>query len=252
MKKFFRWAVVFLAAAGFCWFLRPVFHNVLDIGDASGMTVCAIVFLAALFHPLIQRAARRHAPVRIAWRTALILFCLGIVWSAFLSVLMASQAAAKPPEGATVLVLGSKVSGDVPSADLRVRIETAQAYLKANPKAVCVACGGQGPGENASEAVVIHRELTAGGIEASRVLEEDHSTSTQQNIANALKIIRAKGLSTNLALVTDDYHEYRACSIARRQGVQAWAIPARTPDYIFSACWARELLALTRFLLLPV
>jgi uncharacterized SAM-binding protein YcdF (DUF218 family) len=181
----------------------------------------------------------------------LILFSAGLLWAVVLTGLMISGTTAAPPETATVLVLGSKVSGDVPSADLRVRILTASAYLKEHPKAVCVACGGRGRGENRTEAEVIREGLENLGIDSSRLYLEDRSTSTQENIGNALKIIDQNGLDRNLAIVTDEYHEYRARSIARGFGVSARAVPARTPWYIFSACWARELLALSAYLLLP-
>lgn len=251
MKKIIRIVVLLLSGAGVAWFLAPIHWNVWNIGNQFGFAVSFLVFLAALFYPKIHQLCRRSRAARIVWNTARILFAAGVVWSGVLTALMFSAATARPPETATVVVLGSKVSGTAPSADLRVRIETAAAYLKEHPKAVCIACGAQGRGEAVSEAVAIRDGLAERGIGSARVLLDDRSYSTKQNFENALKIIRDRSLSADLAVVTDDYHEFRACSIARKLGVSPYAVPAQTPSYIYSACWARELLAITAYLIVP-
>lgn len=254
MERFRRaalWALGALSVLGFVWFLGPIHWNVLNIGNIFGIAICLLILLCVLLSGRIRAACKRNRAARNIARAVLVLFCAGFAWAAVLTGLMISGAAAAPPETATVLVLGSKVSGDVPSADLRVRIEAAADYLNAHPKAVCIACGGQGRGENRTEAEAIREGLVGREVGASRIHLEDRSTSTQENIGNALKIIDQNGLSRTLAIVTDEYHEYRACSIARGYGVTARAVPARTPWYILSACWARELLALSAYLLLP-
>ena len=254
MEKFRRaalWALGALSVLGLLWFLGPIHWNVLNVGNLFGITICLLILLCVLFSGRIAAACKKSRTARNAVKAVLILFCVGFAWAVVLTGLMISGASANPPETATVLVLGSKVSGDVPSADLRVRILAASAYLKQHPKAACVACGGRGRGENRTEAEVIREGLENLGIDSSRIYPEDRSTSTEENIGNALKIIGQNSLNRTLAVVTDEYHEYRACSIARGCGAEAYAVPAQTPWYIFSACWARELLALTAYLLLP-
>lgn len=245
------WILGGLSALGFAWFLGPVHWNVLNIGNVFGMSVCAAVLFCVLLSGKIRRLCAASMAARRVTAFALILFCLGLAWAAVLTGLMISGLTKEPPASATVLVLGSKVSGSVPSADLRARIDAAADYLGRNPQAVCIACGGQGAGEALPEAEAIRDGLKDRGVDVSRVLTEDRSTTTEENIRNALSIIGGKNLNRSLAVVTDEYHEYRACSIARRDGASAWAVPARTPWYIFSACWARELLALTKYQIFP-
>lgn len=249
--RFFRAALLVLFAVGFVWFLGPVHWNVRNIGNLSGVFVCAAVFFTALFWGRIQKLCARRRPARIVRNLVLVLFGAGLLWTVILSGLMLSAAAEQPPEGAVVVVLGSKVNGSAPSADLWARIDAAATYLTENPGARCVACGGKGSGESIPEAEAIRNGLTSKGIDSSRILLENRSVSTRENLANALAVIEKNNLGRNLAVVTDDYHEYRACSIARRLGAEPCAVPARTPWYIFSACWARELLALTKYLLVP-
>lgn len=254
MKRSVPWlrAAVFLAAAaGLVWFLIPLGWNVWNAGSGAGAAVCLLLMAAALFFGRIRAAGRKSKAVRRAAAAVFVLLCAGAVWSAAMTACMFSAAAASPPENATVVVLGSKVNGTVPSADLRVRMEAASAYLKAHPGAKCVAAGGQGPGESVTEASAIREFLTGDGIDPARVLTEDASTTTEENLRNSLRIIDANGLSRALAVVTDDYHEFRACSIARSLGAKPYAVPAKTPWYILSACWAREVLALAKYFLIP-
>ena len=61
------------------------------------------------------------------------------------------------------------------------RLDAALAYLEENPKAYVVVSGGQGAGEDISEAEAMRRYLAARGIEESRILMEDKSMSTLEN-----------------------------------------------------------------------
>lgn len=253
MKKqtVFRLSILFLALAGIVWFCIPLFWNVHNEGNLGGLFGCALLLLFAAFYPAVQRKRRRSKGWNRAYRICRALLFAGILWSALLTALMASAAGAVPPGEATVVVLGSKVNGHIPSADLYSRIRTAEQYLKAHPDAKCVASGGQGPGEAETEASAIRRYLMEADIAPSRILLEDQSESTQENLSRSLALIGRNGLSRKIAVVTDDYHQFRAGQIARRLGAEPYAVPAPTPWYIFSACYARELLALTKFFILP-
>lgn len=249
-RRFWSWRLFFLllGVAGVVWFSIPAAWGVYNIGGilGFGFSLCCVVGALAL--PYIRR---RFAPqTRRRVRTAFtVLMVLGFSWAAFLSGCMAYGALQGPVEGEayTVIVLGSKVHGTSPSADLWQRILAAEEYLKAHPEAKAVASGGQGPGEDISEAKAIRDALVERGIEEERVFLEDRSTNTRENIAFSMELIREKGLSEKVALVTDEYHEFRAARTAAAQGVEAKAVCAHTPWYIFSGCWARELLALSKF-----
>lgn len=246
--------VMFLAVCGLVWFLIPIHWGVLNIGNAVGIIVCVLIFLAAAFSGSIGRRCKSSGKLRIFCRAVLVLFFAGVVWAVVLTGLMiygTGVGKLQPPEGATVVVLGSKVSGTVPSADLRVRIDTAAAYLKEHPQSKCVVSGGQGVHELVTEAFVMKKNLVGNGIDASRILTEDASASTQENLSNSQALIEKNGLNPVMAIVTDDYHQYRAGRIAAGLKITSYPVCAPTPWYIFSSCYARELLALTKFLIFP-
>ncbi len=249
--RIFRAAVFCASAAGLVWFLIPVYYHVLNVGNAAGLFVCAVLFLGSSCYGAIRRTCGRSLAFRSVYAAVAALFCLGAVWSAAMTACMAAGwKSTQPPGKATVIVLGSKVNGTSPSADLWARIGAASGYLKAHPDAVCIACGGQGPGESVPEASVIRDNLVHGGIESGRIFLEDTSTSTEENLENALKIVKEKKMAGTLAVVTDEYHEFRARAIAHSLGAAAYAVPAKTPWYILSACWAREVFALTKYFLI--
>lgn len=250
--KFSPWqAVLFLmAAAGTVWFLIPVHWGVLNIGNGCGLAVCFLLIALVVFRGKLKEAANRSRAVKNVLRTVVALLCAGAVWSAAMTVCMLSASRQTPPPDAPVVVLGSMVMGNVPSADLQARIDMASVYLKAHPQVKCIASGGQGRYETVTEASAIKKALVADGIDPSRILTEEASANTQQNFAYSLKITKAQGLGTTLAVVTDDYHAFRACYTAKKAGAEAYAVPARTPWYILSSCWAREVLALTKYLLM--
>ena len=68
-----------------------------------------------------------------------------------------------------IVVLGAGVRGSVPSLTLSERIGAAYDYLIANPDAKAILCGGQGPGEDITEADCMYGELTRMGIDSSRL-----------------------------------------------------------------------------------
>lgn len=253
MKRhlFFRVLGSVLALAGIVWFCIPFHWGVSNIGNLSGIAVCIFVLAVSVFYPQIKRMCGVSKGWKILCRTVSVLFCAGLVWAAVLTGLMISGVQSAPPKNATVVVLGSKVSGHVPSADLRVRIETAAVYLSANPQAKCIVSGGQGAGEQETEAAVMKENLVLQGIDSSRIIMEDKSTNTEQNFKNSLAIIDKNGMSRELAIVTDEYHQFRAGRIAKNLSAVPYSVCAPTPWYIFSACYARELLALTKLLILP-
>lgn len=253
MKKYLPFRIFFciLAIAGFIWFYIPVLHSVLNIGNLSGIIACSILFLFSIFYPLIEKECRSSRWIRVGCRIFAGLIFAGILWTAVLTGLIISGMNNKPPESATVVVLGSQVKGHAPSADLMERINAAGDYLAVHPKANCIVSGGRGEGELETEAAVMKQYLVQKGIASSRIQEEDKSTTTQQNLEYSLHIINRAGMNRNLAIVTDEYHQYRAGRAAKNYGGIPHAVCAKTPWYIFSACYAQETLALTKYLILP-
>lgn len=140
----------------------------------------------------------------------------------------------------TVIVLGCQIRGSEPSPTLKARARAAVDYLNAHPEAVAIATGGQGPDEDLSEGDCIYHLMTADGIDGSRIYIENASTNTDENIANAKKIIEANGLHAEVAIATSEYHQYRAAMICRKNGLNAASIPSPSSKRAKPTFFTRE------------
>ena len=127
---------------------------------------------------------------------------------------------------------------------LRGRINAAYDYLTAHPDALCVASGGQNGSEPISEAQCIRDTLVSMGIAPERILLEDQSASTEENLAFSAALLREKGLSTDVAIASDNFHQLRAAVWAQRSGLTPYSDGCASPWFLTAGYWARETAAL--------
>jgi len=177
-----------------------------------------------------------------------VLVILGLIYIAILQFKISQYSHTEVPKNADYLiVLGARVKGTVPSLALASRINSAAEYLKKNKETIVIASGGKGPGEDISEAESIRRELVEQGIGETRIILEDQSTDTYENINFSKKLIPE---DARLGLVvTNTFHLYRAVSIAQDYGLEVQGLPAKTPWKAVVKSYSREYLAITKFYL---
>lgn len=154
--------------------------------------------------------------LRVGWRT---LLCLGVaVVLALEGLVISGMRAQAPADLDCLIVLGARVDPDGPSPALTRRLNAVMACLGDHPDAVIIASGGQGPDEPMSEAQCIREELIKRGVDADRILVEDKSTSTMENIRFSMALMDNPDAPTGL--ITNNYHVYRATRIARKAGLK--------------------------------
>jgi uncharacterized SAM-binding protein YcdF (DUF218 family) len=174
---------------------------------------------------------------------------VSLLYGVFLHYQIIHHANEEVPKGADyMIILGARVKGSRPSLALQFRIDYAAEYLMDNPQTIAIASGGKGPGEDISEAEAIKKELVEYGIEESRILLEDQSTNTYENIGFSKKLIPKKA-KTGL-LVTNDFHIFRALMIAENAGLMISGLPAKTPIQAVFKSYLREYLALTKYFII--
>ena len=123
-----------------------------------------------------------------------------------------------------VVVLGCQVmpSGQ-PSILLRDRLDKALDYLEDQPEAVIVVSGGQGGNEPTSEAQCMYDYLVAHGVSPERILREDRSRNTDQNLRNTIELLAEEGYDPTgeIAVVSNGFHLARVRMLwARASGGQ--------------------------------
>lgn len=221
---FWLWEAVLLCAAAIFAFAL-VGYTTIALALVGVAVVVALYRLLAL---LVARNVRRAGVLRTVLTLLLI---AGLVWFAIVETpVVRSARTDKNPEAPYLVVLGAGVNGTVPSLSLLDRLEAAKAYLDACPEAKAVLSGAQGAGEEITEAECMRRWLTANGISEDRLLIEDKSRSTAENIAFSLAVIAEDGgdPAGRMAIVSSEYHLYRAKFMAREQGAQPLGVAART------------------------
>jgi len=147
----------------------------------------------------------------------------------------------KTTEDATVVVLGCRVYGTKASLSMVERLDAAYNYLTEHETAVCVLSGGQGLGEDITEAECMYRYLVEEGISPDRLYKEEKSASTRENLQFSKDLIEEEGLHPAIVITTSEYHQYRAGQIAKTLDMEYGANPGRTAIWLFPTYYVREL-----------
>ncbi len=134
------------------------------------------------------------------------------------------------PEADYIIVLGAQVRGTEPSWSMHDRLVAALDYLNRYSESKVVVSGGQGPDEGCSEAEAMQTWLLAQGVAPERILLEDQSETTRENLTNSFRVIRSWGgdPSEGVAIVTSEYHLYRAKRMAEALGAKPIGVAAKT------------------------
>lgn len=108
--------------------------------------------------------------------------------------------------------------------------------------------GGQGSNEDIAEAYAMEKYLVDNGIEKSRIIIEDKSTSTFQNLRLSLDKIREVDDKENIKILiaSNKYHIFRSKLLAKRLGLIPYGLPAKTPPIIIFKSYIREYFAVIK------
>lgn len=239
-------SLIFLGLA--IWFILPMRVAIFDIGNLLGLflSICGLVI--SIFWNKFKSICKKISRKRLGKCVLAVLISLvaiGISYVAVISGFMIAAAVNAPTENSTVVVLGCKVNGTSPSLMLSKRLEAAYEYLNENKNAVCIVSGGKGSNEGISEAQCMYNYLTEKGISSDRIIMEDKSTTTSENLEFSKKIIEQKGYGKDIAIVTDGFHEFRANMLAKKVGLNpTGAVSADTPLYLLATYHFRETIAI--------
>ncbi|QFG01060.1 YdcF family protein [Psychrobacillus glaciei] len=143
------------------------------------------------------------------------------------------------------IVLGAKVKkGNIPSLALKYRLDSALAYAREYPHVKLVVSGGQGQDEDIAEAVYMKEFLLENGIVEDRLIVEDQSTSTYENLLFSQELLPDN--VTSVTIITSDYHLHRAKILAKKLVWDADSVAAKTPKSVEMKLRLRERAALLK------
>jgi uncharacterized SAM-binding protein YcdF (DUF218 family) len=174
---------------------------------------------------------RREKPARVLKTVLTCFIAIGLTTTAITEFFIIRAAVAEPAAADYAIVLGAGVNGDVPSRSLKARLEAALDYAEKYPDAVLILSGGQGSGENITEARCMYNWLTDSGLSGERLILEENASNTAENIQFSRNEIltRDPDFDGTVCIITEGYHVLRAQLTAQKQGLQnLTAAPAYT------------------------
>lgn len=145
-----------------------------------------------------------------------------------------------------VLILGAGVHGSTLSLALQSRLDAALSYLAEHPSLPVIVSGGQGRGEDLSEAEAMRRYLTEHHIPNGQIYMEDQSRNTKENMVFSKALMEREQIShQTVAVVSSEFHLYRAKRLAASAGMHAVGVAAKTPYWLLRVNYfMREAVAL--------
>ena len=212
--------------------LAALFFQFCMIGYSFSALVClSIVGIILVYKGLRLLGSKYPQDARTLKRIFTILLSIGLLVVGITEAIIIKASFGDPRQHCDyMVVLGAGVRGDVPSLSLRNRIDAAYDYLTEHPDVTAILSGGQGEGENITEAQCMFDHLTAMGIDESRLWMEDQATSTWENLNFSLDMIEEKTgqRPEELGVLSSEYHLFRASLFADACGVEFLGIPAKT------------------------
>ncbi|MGN1203289.1 MAG: YdcF family protein [Eubacterium sp.] len=230
-------AFIIIGAAVLLAFAVAIFDRVLNFGNIAGMVLGAVYIVFGLLINRLDSFNQKLAAIIAVCVLLLILLKMREIYMA------GRTTADREP---VVIVLGCRVRGDEPSLALTNRVDAAYRFLLSNPDSVAILSGGQGRDENLSEALCMQQMLCKRGILKNRLILEDRSTTTDENIKFSLEIMEKRGIKKEAAIVTSEYHQKRAKLICRRYGMNVTAVSSKTKRTLLPTFLLREIFALIK------
>ena len=169
-----------------------------------------------------------------------------------------------------VIVLGAQVRGRTISKTLEYRLDKAYEYAQVHPNTVFILSGGQGPGEEISEAQAMYDYLRKRGVPDYQMMKEEQSESTYENLVYSKLLINEREtkrrewiknlmaqsgymvppdeeVTIRVGIITSNFHVLRAKGIAKKIGIQNISgIASKSDPVLFLHFCVRECFAILK------
>ena len=254
LKTIFSGKTIFymsVAGLGTCMLLAAI-GLMLCVGltfGTIGLFTGGVFLLGFAWLEMALQREQKHRKVLIFLRRFMLLTGIFILLSfagVCYLVLSSLQTAGAVPSVPYAIVLGAGINGDQPSKTLARRLDAAADYMEEHPQTRLVVSGGLGRGKTMTEAAVMQQYLLQRGIASQKIILEEASTTSEENLRNTARILRELSGEEKppLLIFTSDYHLYRAQILARPYYSAVYGIGAESPALVRINYMLREYLAL--------
>lgn len=227
--------------------LLPLVKAKINFGNIFGMfTGFMLIFLGVFLDKIIFLFSTKYKVIFIVISMLILTFYL-LFFITLAKIIFNAKSSAKNEK--TVIVLGCRVKGLVPTKALMSRCLKAYEYLSENKNSICILSGGQGQDELISEAECMKNILIEKGIDEKRIYIENKSTSTQENLKFSKEIIESNNLDKNIIICTSEYHIYRSVIMAKEFDLKASSLAAHSMKFFRIPAFTREVFAVWYYVL---
>lgn len=144
-----------------------------------------------------------------------------------------------------ILVLGAGIFNEQVPPMLANRLDQALNVYKLNPQSHFIVSGGKGEDEPISEALAMQRYLHQQGVPNNRIIMENQSTNTYENIKFTKRIISERETkSADIICVTSQFHIMRALRLGQKLKLKFHGLGSHTPYHFLEYAMIRDFLAL--------
>lgn len=184
-----------------------------------------------------------------------VLLCIGLIVFSVIECLIVTYPKKDTQGSDYIIVLGAGLSnGDQLSLVLKDRLDAALECLNSKENyGYIVVSGGKGTDERMSEAEAMKKYLIEKGTPENKIIVEDKSTSTYENLKFSKEKIESNSgkpiADSKIKIITTDFHAYRSSFIAKRNGYKDIScFTSKSVYYLVPICYCRETLAVFKSL----
>ncbi|KAA9152786.1 YdcF family protein [Amycolatopsis acidicola] len=205
---------------------------------------CLVVFVLPVLAYYTQHRLVTTAALVLMLVTGYVafLFCSYLVYA-----VVYGRLGARPGAGFIVVLGSGLIRGTVPPL-LAARLDRGAAVWRAEEDAggspVLITSGGQGPDEPVPESHAMADYLIERGIPGDRILREDRSRTTHDNLAFSKALMTERDPAARCVVVTNNFHVFRAALTARRVRLNGQVLGAPTARYYWPSATLREFVAI--------
>ncbi len=220
-----------------------VANNAHNIGTYLTILLGIVLIVIALFMRIIKKLFI-YPLFKLLSTVVGFTLVLALISSAFLFIYGRADTATYNED--YLIVLGCGLDGSEPSDTLASRLDKATEYAKRNTDCKIIVTGGMGKGEDITEAEAMYRYLVDNGITPDRIIKENNATSTAENFEFSNRLTHNDLQNKSAVFITNDFHIYRANSLAKLEGLYMNHLHAPTPWHSVLPSYLRENLALIK------
>ena len=218
--------------------IKVIKHEGLKLTNLLSFIFAIGLFIFLFVGPIFVKSSNKIMTSLYAVISFAVFYLLSVLASYCLSAFLNTFHLFKKRKLDYIIVLGAGIKGEQVPPLLASRIDQGIEILKKNPKALLIMSGGQGKGEDIPEGEAMARYAINKGIDESKIIIENKSTNTKENLLFSSKLMIKE--SPRVGLVTTSYHVFRALILAKDLGIRCIGFGSVTKWYFTLNALIRE------------